>query len=133
MGRKKERPLLTEREALRRLLLAITRESKAVNHSINPYCVDEVTDGIAALNHDTERWQDIPDSDGPVKSKEQFGMAVTTLIRETLIARCNMDYKKAEGLSEELDSYMTSSDFLTTLNGTTFTKTFEPKAEGSGE
>ena len=54
------------------------------------------------------------------------GIAVSALIREQAIADLGVDYKQAEQFSEVIDVRLKASDWVSTLDGTTFDKMFAP-------
>lgn len=57
----------------------------------------------------------------------KFGYSVTALMRDMLIATGKFDFMEAIKFSEAFDQRIVESDFLFTLNGTTFDKNFVPK------
>ncbi len=55
----------------------------------------------------------------------QFGYGVSGLMRDYMV-RAGIPYNDALNLSKEFDAQIVAADFLTTYNGTTFTKSFTP-------
>lgn len=69
------------------------------------------------------------DSFVPVEETNQAGVAVTALFHDMLVASplFTGSYKDAEALSEMFDVNIVNANWLTTLNGTTFDRGFDPK------
>lgn len=61
----------------------------------------------------------------------KIGIRVSALVREFLIAHAGLEFKRANELAERFDSQLIGADWLSTLNGTTFTRTV-PLQEEAG-
>ena len=64
----------------------------------------------------------------------RIGLRISALFREFLIAHAGIPFPEAERLSLEFDSQIVGADWLSTLNGTTYNRGFDPaNQEGNGE
>jgi hypothetical protein len=62
----------------------------------------------------------------PDRELTPAGVAVTALFREMLVATGKFTYAEAESLSQQFDQNIVDADWLSTLNGTTFNRSFDP-------
>lgn len=69
---------------------------------------------------------------GSSTSAPRHGVSVPGIVRELLVQKRIMDYAEAVKFSEEVDRMIAKQDWLETLNGTTFEKTFVPRPGGYG-
>jgi hypothetical protein len=61
--------------------------------------------------------------------KQKIGLAVTATMRELLLQHGLCDFATAEAISQVFDEFLVDADWLETLNGTTFDKTFVPQED----
>ena len=65
-------------------------------------------------------------SDTAYVKNDKIGRAVTATMRELLLQHNLCNFQTALNISTEFDTLIREADWLETLNGTTFDKTFDP-------
>jgi hypothetical protein len=65
-------------------------------------------------------------SDTAIVYQNKVGRAVTATMRELLVKHNLCDFKTALEISTEFDALIKEADWLETLNGTAFDKSFVP-------